>query len=255
MVTITFASVKLARDALQFFCRRSQLPISQWPTTASYRDERPLTHLHNNLMIGNIVRRINSLRCHGFAVGMIYMHHLHSLLFIVVNGIWVFYGAVDVPTLVVGGSGAVVSGNLSSTSIVLQGPNANLAILGCDNNLTTIAVELTSADLKRLKSKPNISLIAYSSDPSCSTLEHLDINYRLKDSSCRKISVSKVSSRGTLGALFSIDSSSCNLWWIILVSVLGGVIVLLLIILVLLVLFVPKVRPYSKKRVGPSSVH
>lgn len=177
-----------------------------------------------------------------------------SPAFVCVNGVWTFFGNTGNGTLVIPGSGSttVVQGNLGATEVVLQSATSTLVIYGCANNLTSITISLTQEELKALGSNWNQTLITLAGNSSsCKALDNISINVNTEG--CRKIMVkSSQGSQASFSALFTIDSSRCNRWWIILVSVICGVVVLAAIIFALLVAFVPKVRatvrPYSTRK-------
>ena len=171
-----------------------------------------------------------------------------------VDGVWVSNTTVTTPTLTIpsGASETIVIGDVESSSIVFTGLGSSLTINGCASNLTSITLTLTPDDLKG-SSKIVQQLVTFANS-NCSTdnLSNIDIEPRVKGSTCRKVKASKSISNGQLSGIFTIDSSSCNRWWIILVSVICGAIVIALVIFVLLVIFVPAVRvavrPFSARR-------
>lgn len=175
--------------------------------------------------------------------------------FTCVNGIWTAFGDVSTPTLTVpsGATQTVINGNLGSTSVVLQGSGTTIVVSGCANDLVTVTIELSPEELSHLSTKELQTLLTYNgNDSSCSNLNDVAISATLKGKSCKKVSAQKVATSGSLAVLFSVSSSACNTWWIVLASVLGGLVVIGLIVVVLLAIFVPSVRtffrPYSKKR-------
>lgn len=57
-----------------------------------------------------------------------------------------------------------------------------------------------------------------------------------KKSGCKEVKAEKAKRDSkTIAAVFTLDTSKCNLWWIILVSVLGGILLIGILILILLV--------------------
>lgn len=177
--------------------------------------------------------------------------------FICVGGIWVTNTTVTAPTLVIpgGATETIVNANLSTSVIVFNGLNSTLVINGCINNLTRVQVVLTTADLERLGSSGLTKiLLQYSNgNGTCSNdLSSVVVSALSPDSSCKKVKTKTVTSNGTLSGIFTIDSSKCNTWWIILISVIAAVVVIAIVLVVLLVIFVPsvrlKLRPFSKKR-------
>lgn len=175
--------------------------------------------------------------------------------FVCINGAWTSVGSVDTPILTVpsGASTTVVNGNLTSTTVVISGVGSTVIVTGCITNLTSIELILTPGDVKTIgKTKTQILV---SSDESCtSDLANTTVSLQVQGNTCKRASVSKsqASGGGTLSGIFNVNSSRCNTWWIILVSVIAGLVVLLAIIAALLVAFVPsvrrKVRPYSKRQ-------
>lgn len=170
------------------------------------------------------------------------------------NGVWTSIGNVIIPVLVIpsGTPQTIVNGDLITTEIIIQGSGSSVVITGCATNLTSITIELTTEELSKLSSKTLQLLISYGSqDPSCGNLSSVALNTKLKGKNCKKVSTQKVESAGTISALFTIDSSSCRVWWIVLASVLGGLVLIAVVVVVLLVIFVKPVRtffrPYSAR--------
>lgn len=177
--------------------------------------------------------------------------------FTCIDGVWTHVGSFENPTLVLPPSGSsVILGNLTSSEIIF-GFNASLIIQGCANNLSSITIELTIEQIEEIiDSKSSTPLITYeSTNPACSGLGNTPINLKTQGSSCKKAKARTVESNGVISSLFTIDSSGCNRWWIILVSVICGLILILIIVLVLLAIFVPSVRvffrPFSNRNKNP----
>lgn len=177
-----------------------------------------------------------------------------------VSGIWTLVaGASDSSTTVLvipsGASEAVIIGNVSANSIIINGLGASLTVQqGCASNLSSVTLQFTLAELEELGTLKQL-LISLDPDANCSSLDHVQVNLQVKGETCKKANLQTETSSGgsQLSALLSINDSGCRrTWWIILVSVICGVIVLLLIIFVLLVTFVPSVkafvRPYSNRK-------
>ena len=176
--------------------------------------------------------------------------------FYCINGVWTSNTTVTTPVLTIpsGASETIIIGDLESSSIVFAGLGSTLTIEGCASNLTSITLTLTPDDLKGSKQIVQQLIILANSNCSNDDLTDIVISSSVSGSTCRKVKSSKSVSNGQLSGIFTIDSSSCNTWWIVLVSVICGVIVLGIVIFVLLVIFVPKVRfavrPYSRPRQG-----
>lgn len=184
--------------------------------------------------------------------------------FICDNGVWKFTGSINTPTFLIpsGSTETIVVGNVTSPNIIINGFGSTLVIQqGCASNLSSIIVQLTKDDLKKIgKTKSQLLLSIDGNNSTCSfdDLFNVTVSLKLSDgTSCRKAKVSKVQSNGQISALFNVDQSACRTWWIILVSVVAAIVVLAVTVLVLLVIFVPSVRyfvrPYSKRNAKKTS--
>lgn len=170
--------------------------------------------------------------------------------------------SVNQPTLVLPSSSVfIINGNLTTSSIIYNGLT-NLIIKGCLSlNLTSITIELTPKEIETIQSskdgKKGMTFTILTVDdssascPNSPNLGRLKVDFKVKSGGCKKIKTNIVSTSKTLSATFTIDSSRCNLWWIILVSVVCGILVLAVLIIILLAVFVPsfreKIRPFSKR--------
>lgn len=173
-----------------------------------------------------------------------------------VGGRWTYEGFFPNATIVIpsGSASTVISGGLNSSTIIFQGIGGSLTITdGCAEQLTSIVVELSPSQLSALNTKTPYTLLSY---PDTCALPSLTVAART--SGCKRVHVKTISSSGTLSALFNIDSSKCNTWWIILVSVVCGVIVLTAIILALVISLVPsarnKILPFRQRSITRARV-
>lgn len=173
-----------------------------------------------------------------------------SLDFVCINSIWVFQGEYTAPVLTIpgGASQTIVSGNVSSSTVVIGGLGSTLTIQGCADNLTMVTIELTAEELKKLSTITVQQLISL--DANCSSLAGVQVEAKITGSTCKKLKVTKVAKEQSFSAVFTLDNSGCRTWWIVLAAVLGSC-VLLALIFVILVIFVAPVRhcirPYSKR--------
>lgn len=173
-----------------------------------------------------------------------------------VNGVWTT-ASTNVPTLIIpSGVGAVVtvSGNLTSESIIIQGLGTSVAIGGCAANLSSVVIEINPSELESLGTQLHILVTTDGEGTCASSLDDVNLSISVKSGGCKKVKAQKVVSDNgsTLGAYFTLNKSSCNTWWIILVSVICGLILVAVIAVVLLaVLYKPfreTIRPFSKDR-------
>ena len=150
-----------------------------------------------------------------------------SLEFVCINGVWTAQ-SVNSTTLVIpsGAGNIVVTGNVTSTSIVINGIGTTVIIDGCATNLTNIVVEIDAEEIAKLGSKLIQELLNLKNGQNCTDLANVGVSTLVKGSSCKKVKANKVFSGNTLSAAFTVDTSGCNKWWIILVSVICGVVVI-----------------------------
>ena len=154
-----------------------------------------------------------------------------------IGGTWTFVGSVNSTVIVIpsGATTTTIVGNVTSSTIIINGLNSAIIIDGCTSN-TTIIVELTPQQLEEIGRDGKLQqLLSFSNTSMCnSSTSDLNIGTRIKGSSCKTVSVSKVpSSNGSLSGLFQVSRGGCNTWWIILVSVLGGVVLLGIVIAII----------------------
>ena len=172
-----------------------------------------------------------------------------------IGGFWTA-DVITTPTLVIpANSGTIiVSGNMTSSSIVLNDLTSTIEVIGCATNLTQIHIELTKEQVEKLGKSQLYQLLSTLSRNCSTSLDDVNMSVHVRDGGCRKVSVRKVSSddRSTLSGLFTVDNSSCKTWWIIVVAVVASVVVLGIVIIIIVFACVPacrvKVRPYSKSR-------
>lgn len=165
--------------------------------------------------------------------------------FVCIAGVWTSITSINTPTFIVpsGATTTVINGNLTSSTVVIQGLGSTVIVTGCVSNLTTITVELTKTEIEKIGTTGKLqSLLSYNaSDVSCSNnLESVNIDKIVSDKTCKEVKVSKVQSEGSLSALFTVNNSKCNTWWIILVSVICGVVVIGIVVAVVVIKFVQK---------------
>ena len=156
---------------------------------------------------------------------------------ICINGVWSYPGSVNSTVIIIptGSTTTTIKGNVTSSTIIINGLNSIIIVDGCTSN-TTIIVELTPQQLEEIGRDGKLQqLLSFSNTSMCnSSTSDLNIGTHVKGSSCKTVSVSKVpSSNGSLIGLFKIDSSGCNKWWIILVSVLCAIVLVGLVVAVI----------------------
>ena len=171
-----------------------------------------------------------------------------------IDGKLVASSSIDVPILVIP-KGAIVeiNGSLSTPSLVFSGLGSTISLTGCVDSLGRVTVTLSQAEIdalgKAVGKKLNQTLLQLSAN--CSDFANTTVITKLQGGGCKRVKTQTENRGNSLGVVFTLDTSKCNHWWIILVSVIGGVL-LLVLIFALLVAFVPsirsKIRPFSKRQ-------
>lgn len=148
-----------------------------------------------------------------------------------VNGVWIATSTnVTILTIPAKAGSIVVTGNVSSSSIVFQGViGTTITIDGCANNLTTVVIELTQEEILKIEKSgvKSLLLLTQSNSSSCNNLNYVALKSNV-DHGCRKIATDKIvtNNGNTLSVALSVDMGGCNRWWIILVSVVVVVVIL-----------------------------
>lgn len=152
-----------------------------------------------------------------------------SAEFYCVNNTWTAASVTSPVLTIPAGTGTViVKGNVTSSSIVFSNLGSTITIDGCAYNLSSIHIEFDPAQLEKL-GKPQLQqLLTFSNASSncTSKLNGITITSGVKNGGCKVVKVSKATGSGQAGlsALFTLDSSKCNQWWIITVSVVAAVV-------------------------------
>jgi alpha-tubulin suppressor-like RCC1 family protein len=175
------------------------------------------------------------------------------------DGQWTSIGSVTGGSVTIPGSQVVVNGNLTIRGdVTFTGLDSSITVFnGCVIVTGTLKVNLAPAELEQLSkeagSMRSLSLISQNS--SCASLSSIEVSGIKSGKSCRKLrsattSENNFGSTRTLVAAFKVDSSPCNVTWIILGCVLGGVL-LLIVIVTLVVTYSSKakafVRPFQAR--------
>ena len=168
------------------------------------------------------------------------------------SGQWRSVGAFD-PTVFIVPSGAgsvIITEDTTMRSIILKDIGSQVTFESCAANLSSVKVELSKEQVESFGKQTLTQPLITAQNTSCTNLNRIALS-STATSGCKKInSRPSVSSDGrTLSAIFTINSSSCNRWWIILVSVICALVLLTVIILIVIFVMVPKLklkaRPYA----------
>lgn len=171
------------------------------------------------------------------------------------NGVWTSNTSVTTPTFTVPPNlPVVIEGNLTSSTVIFNSINSSITVSGCVDGLKLVTLNLTQEDIEKLQKSPGKSILqtllrfgSPGSNTSCSTLSSTQISIAKQPDSCQKVKVDKAksSSNSALVAVFTLDRSQCNLWWIILVPVVCGLVVIAVIVTIVVVLHL------KSKTMGP----
>ena len=171
---------------------------------------------------------------------------------------WISNISVVSPTIVIA-SPVTIVGNLTSANIVLTGVSSSITVSGCivsSSNAThsvPITITLTEEDLKTIEKGGGKSLTRefIKQSDSCPPLRASSVFIKSPSNTCKRIKTNKIDTTSGLIATFSITSSKCNLWWIILISVLAGLLIVAIIIVLIVVTMSTRarhsLRPYTKR--------
>lgn len=164
---------------------------------------------------------------------------------------WTTNTTVVSPTITID-SNVTIVGNLTTTTIVIDGPYSSVSVSGCIALNGSLQLVLTQQDLNDIAGSHGKTTTLLSQNSSCENpLDGVSVVASYPQS-CQKATVTNVNSGNlaTLSVLIGVDSSGCNnngsVWWYILVGVLGGVI-LLCVLFIVLVATIPGLR----RRVSP----
>ena len=156
-------------------------------------------------------------------------------LFDCINSTWTFNGNLNTTVLTLpAGSDSIINGNLTSYSIIFVGLRSSLTLQGCPNNLSSVSIVLRPGELKHVRSGSTANLVSFSSsDPLCSLrLRLVQITPQILGDSCRKVSIRSQLTDGQFSAILKTDSSSCGVWWVILVSVVSAVALIAVVVVI-----------------------
>ena len=160
---------------------------------------------------------------------------------------------IDAPLFIAGGN---VSLSAVTVANVLHLPSG-VAVLSSNDciSVDTVSVSLSKEDINQIASGKSSSALLIQSSCSSQNTNILVVGASPKKS-CQKVKVTPKSTANSLQATFTISSSKCDTWWIILVSVIGGVLIFVIVTIVVVRLMPAKYRrwcqPFHKIQDAPS---
>ena len=174
--------------------------------------------------------------------------------FVCTNGVWVSIGPVTETIISLPpASITIVNGNLSTNSIVFASTSSTINVTGCittlDGKTPRIVVILTQADLEEIVKLGGIfenELIRQGEGCHAISASAVEIDSSgIK--SCKTVKTDKIGSPSGLAITFRVNTSKCNVWWIVLVSVLC-VVAIVVVVVVIVVFKVLDAKKLEKER-------
>ena len=147
--------------------------------------------------------------------------------FVCEGNTWVSHDSVTEQTITLPpASTTTINGNLTTTSIVITSASSSINVTGCvttsDGKTPMITIVLTQSDLEELvKSGGKVTTEVVHQGPGCAAISSSSLNVDSSGiKSCKSVSTDKIGTGSGLAATFTVHTSKCNVWWIVLVSVL-----------------------------------
>ena len=168
------------------------------------------------------------------------------------NNTWITNSSVTTPITV--NTPITVHGDFTPPKLTINGLNSTITVDGCVSSLpTTVVVNLSPDDLKALLASKYTSKDLVNSN--CSVTDGQKVNVQVTSVGgskrpCQRLTGTLQSSGTSLIGTFRVDSSKCDVWWIVLVAVIGGVLLLILVLVLIFAFFPPArrcIRPFLKR--------
>ena len=184
----------------------------------------------------------------------VYRTDSQSFIDYINNGTSTKPAVVDAPVFISGGNVTILSLTLGNVLSLANG----IAMLSSNNciSVSTVSVSMSPGDIDKITSSKSTSalLIQSSCSPDTSSLV---VTGSKPKKSCQRLNTVPKNTPNSLQASFTLSSSKCDLWWIVLVSVLGGVLVLVAVTVVVVLLlpdeYRSKLQPFHKSKDSASS--
>ena len=160
--------------------------------------------------------------------------------FVCEGNTWVSHDSVTEQTITLPpASTTTINGNLTTTSIVITSASSSINVTGCvttsDGKTPMITIVLTQSDLEELvKSGGKVTTEVVHQGPGCAAISSSSLNVDSSGiKSCKSVSTDKIGTGSGLAATFTVHTSKCNVWWIVLVSVLCGAVIIALVVTII----------------------
>lgn len=160
--------------------------------------------------------------------------------FVCEGSVWISYVDVtQVNITIPSHTVVIVNGSLTTGSLIIHSIGSTITVTGCitasDGTTVKVTLVLTQADLEEIiKRGGSLTTQLIRQGDQCAPLDPSSFSIDTSAfNSCKSIKTDKVDTSAGLAATFTVSSSKCNTWWIILVSVLCGLLLIALIIFVI----------------------
>lgn len=175
--------------------------------------------------------------------------------FVCRNGVWVATGNIVIEVTTVIQGHVIVEGNITAPQgISISGLSSSIASTGCIDT-GSVQLKLTSEELETLKHRTTVNLLSQNSTCT-SSLSSTPLIVSHSGRQCKKVNPTNEGSQSNLNVVLKLDSSKCDRWWIITVSVIGGV---FLVVAILAIVATKnrtvrlKLRPFLKSGGAPGN--
>lgn len=153
-------------------------------------------------------------------------------LFICSGSNWVSNGSVTVVTIVIPASSTtIVNGNLTTSTVVIASITSTVNVSGCittpDGDVPPITLTLSQEDLEKIvKNGGSLTSLLISQGSNCTSLTSAPVVVDTSGiKSCKTIKTDSIGNSRGLSVTFSVNTSKCNVWWIVVVSVVCVVVI------------------------------
>lgn len=163
--------------------------------------------------------------------------------FACLDGLWVSNASVTEEIITLPSQSAtVINGNLTTSTIVFNSVSSLINITGClstaNGSSPAVTVVLTSEDLEKIvKSGNTLQTQFILQNASCGDVSISTLTFDTSAiKSCKTIKTDRIEGSRGLAVAFTVTSSKCNTWWIIVASVLCALVLVVVIVVVVVFL-------------------
>ena len=174
----------------------------------------------------------------------VYLTSSQSFIDYIANGTSSKPAVVGAPIVITGGN--VSLPEITVANVLRLAPGVAMISSNSCVSISTVSVSLSKDDIDQIDSAKSASALLIQSSCSQQGTNILAVGASPKKS-CQKTKVTPKSTANSLQATFTLSSSKCNVWWIVLVSVLGGILILLIVAIVV----IRSLPEHHRRRIQP----